>query len=511
MIAILVGFGLTWDLKLNGYRLKAYLSANQSQLAYELASKLIATEGKECPELFLIRAKALKSLGRFEESIRDVNIFRSSGVMREKDEKESNDVLSWNFLGLGDFYTAMLYARIGSDKNLPEIIEGAKKLLSSAERLEEKGDLRLSLSKYRALLELCRGSGQIWAKAARVAFSLREMVVFLNFSETALLLSPGLSDVILLKAKYQFGRKQISVAEKLLKSCNSSNCTELLRLVHSFEQWEKAARDAIAAGNWNQAQIFIVACEQSVAATEDHSGVLSLTAKELKALYLIGGGKKQEALPLLNDVIVAFPRNVKLLIERGEILMQLNDLEGANDDAQAAKRLEPRNRRATLLASKVSELLEREKSEDYYSVLGIPSSATELEIKKGYKEASKKWHPDQFKDPLKKKEAERRMKLVNVAYDILSKPHERQAYDQEELIRWTFQEKVQKHVRKHVQKHIQKVEVIISDLTKKLTGYGESVLGYIGHIVIGEHHLQYAGGGIGGGGGFCRKRTRNAK
>ncbi|KAL3582812.1 hypothetical protein D5086_017144 [Populus alba] len=64
---------------------------------------------------------------------------------------------------------------------------------------------------------------------------------------------------------------------------------------------------------------------------------------------------------------------------------------------------------------------------DYYNVLKLNRSATEDDMKKAYKRLAMKWHPD--KNPVNKKEAEAKFKLISEAYDVLSDPNKRQIYD----------------------------------------------------------------------------------
>ena len=64
---------------------------------------------------------------------------------------------------------------------------------------------------------------------------------------------------------------------------------------------------------------------------------------------------------------------------------------------------------------------------DYYEVLGVSKGATDDEIKKGYRKMAKKYHPDNNLD--NKEEAERKFKEVNEAYEILSDPQKKAAYD----------------------------------------------------------------------------------
>jgi curved DNA-binding protein len=62
---------------------------------------------------------------------------------------------------------------------------------------------------------------------------------------------------------------------------------------------------------------------------------------------------------------------------------------------------------------------------DYYAVLGVDRKASAEDIKKAYRRLARKYHPDVNAEP----DAEDRFKEVGEAYEVLSDPEKRSAYD----------------------------------------------------------------------------------
>ncbi|MEP6609494.1 MAG: DnaJ C-terminal domain-containing protein [Burkholderiaceae bacterium] len=62
---------------------------------------------------------------------------------------------------------------------------------------------------------------------------------------------------------------------------------------------------------------------------------------------------------------------------------------------------------------------------DYYSVLGVPRDATAENIKRAKRKLARKYHPDVSKEP----DADRRMREINEAYEVLGDTEKRTAYD----------------------------------------------------------------------------------
>src|SRR5687768_9507350 len=62
---------------------------------------------------------------------------------------------------------------------------------------------------------------------------------------------------------------------------------------------------------------------------------------------------------------------------------------------------------------------------DFYDILGVPRGASDDEIKRSFRRLAQQWHPDVNTSA----EADSRFKEINEAYQVLSDPQRRQAYD----------------------------------------------------------------------------------
>lgn len=67
---------------------------------------------------------------------------------------------------------------------------------------------------------------------------------------------------------------------------------------------------------------------------------------------------------------------------------------------------------------------------DYYDILGLQKNASDDDIKKAYRKLASKYHPDKYQDgDSEKAQAEEKFKEAKEAYETLSDPGKRSAYD----------------------------------------------------------------------------------
>jgi len=77
------------------------------------------------------------------------------------------------------------------------------------------------------------------------------------------------------------------------------------------------------------------------------------------------------------------------------------------------------------------QALKQAKRKDYYKILGVQRDCTEEDVKKAYRKAALKWHPDRHssKGEAERAQAERMFKDVAEAYEVLTDPQKKRRYD----------------------------------------------------------------------------------
>ena len=80
--------------------------------------------------------------------------------------------------------------------------------------------------------------------------------------------------------------------------------------------------------------------------------------------------------------------------------------------------------------------------DNYYDLLGIKSKASPEQIRQAYLNKIKEWHPDV--NPAQAKEAEKKTKILNQAYFVLSDPARRKNYDR--MLRFTNRKDFGTHI-----------------------------------------------------------------
>ena len=116
--------------------------------------------------------------------------------------------------------------------------------------------------------------------------------------------------------------------------------------------------------------------------------------------------------------------NLNQCISDYEKVAELQEKESGADDSTAKIDVKARIKKAKVA-------LKRAGKKDLYAILGVTQASSEDQIKRAYKKAALKCHPDKqaTKGDKEKAEAELQFKAINEAYEVLSDPEKKKKYD----------------------------------------------------------------------------------
>ncbi|OHT10277.1 DnaJ domain containing protein [Tritrichomonas foetus] len=419
--------------------IRKQINGKQYEEAYKASNSLIVKGGNldASPELFFLRGIASLRLQKFDQSITDLSFYIRSinepnNSNNEKDRLKAYSMRGLAYLKKGNFEDAQNDADSSKDLELAKLIKKAQLLFTAAQSNETSPNV--AVDKYLQLTKICCGSSDIFGQAASVALQLGNNTLFADLSAKGLRISPNDARILELNGRYYFNRAEFPRVQYFASKCinvasNPGKCTALLRASNRYQSNEKSAKEAIKKKDFTAAQNHFNTCQEIVKQYANDDSPLSIHAKRIQLDILLSKNKKEEALSILNDLIEASPNNDDLLIQRGEILMELEDYTGALQDFQIVRKKNKNNKKVLNLIEKVSKLQDKEKNVDLYTVLGLKHGASIREVKDAYRKAAIKWHPDRFKNQIEKKKAEKKMKQINAAYDVLGDEQKKKMYD----------------------------------------------------------------------------------
>lgn len=402
--------------------------------AYNQLNTIISQEGSKVDnKLYRLRAQCALNMGMTQECCNDVELILSNKPT-DDDRKFAYMLEARSHIQKGEFQEAKSSASKSGDFRLQRSINDLINTEASANSKLEQGQIGEASQLLDRLIQNAPKANDFLHKRADIAWMSRDFDRYKQLSEQLEKEYPNDAKLFYRRGIILFCDGQMEQASKRVKyskvlKYSLSNCSEALEAINEINVHYPRAQKAVEQKNANDAEIEI---QKSLDAGEKYcpsNSVLLSTINNLKVKLIRIQKTPEEAIKELTKMIEKNPYNVELMLERGEVNLEIEDYDAALFDFQNAQRHRPNDRRAHEGINKANEIKKRKTYVDHYQTLGLQKGASSVEIKTSYKKLVRQWHPDRFGDPDKKKEAESMMKKINQAYDILGDEQKKRLYD----------------------------------------------------------------------------------
>jgi DnaJ family protein C protein 7 len=380
------------------------------------------------------RAAAALMLRRWAAALEDA----SGAVSLDPRHAKAHARAAKAALALGRVAEAALSYRaaLALDPSAPGVREEGAGVAVVAGCLEGAPEALAAGDPARALALATRGLERAPAAAPLHAAKVRALLALGRASEAvaaARELDGDGSEALSLRGEALYAAGNMTMAarvyeEALRRDPDAAACARGLKRIRALSAAREAGNAAFGAGDWAEAH-----ARYSAGLALDPS-LRSSFAAALRANRAAAAARLGRHADAAEDCSVALeldPENVKAFLRRAAAHTALERHEDAVRDYERAAALAPDTPdiRASIAAAKRAAKLA--KRVDYYKLLDLPSTgASEADVKKAYRRAALKWHPDKnASSEAERLEAERMFKLVGEAHAVLSDANKRRKYD----------------------------------------------------------------------------------
>ncbi|KAL8276466.1 hypothetical protein RQP46_011116 [Phenoliferia psychrophenolica] len=400
-------------------------------------------EVREFDQAHLELARIHAKLGEYDEGVKEVDTYlKMHKGTTPKDIKEGTDA---------EVLRAQLVA--------------AKVDYAAAHAALAKGELDVCVARSTAAIQLSSNNEALRLVRAECHLLKAEYDSAVGDLSRASALSPSLPPHLLLRVALLsslFLDHGLAIEPDSLlpiKRCLSSDpdnkaCRGLFKQLKATEKDLARVRNFVEAGSWSAAANVLagspaspglVKSLQALVATyqvptpalpADSPAVLPATPDLEKQSPLIGVllstlcrayqsiGKTVKAQAVCDDVLARNPEDLWALVAKSDRLIAAEEWDEAVRILNSAFESTGRSDRMILeKLQKAQRLLKQSTAKDYYKVLGVSRDADAKTIKKAYRKATLKNHPD------KEGGSEAKMAALNEAYEVISNPELRARFD----------------------------------------------------------------------------------
>ena len=242
---------------------------------------------------------------------------------------------------------------------------------------------------------------------------------------------PRNADVLFVRGKLLYATGNVDLAAKHFTQAlnfdpDHSAAMRMHKLIRAMETKKSEANAAFTANQYEDAVALYSAC----LSLDPSNNSYNATIYNNRAAALIKLSRWTEALSDCDRCIELSPATIKAHLRRSQCHTALAQFEDAVRDLESALKLDSSNRDIIRQIKEAKLAAKKAKRKDYYAILDVSKDAGENDIKKAYRKAALRFHPDKNNEtPESAKIAEAKFKDVTEAYETLSDDNKRRRYD----------------------------------------------------------------------------------
>ena len=350
----------------------------------------------------------------------------------ESEKENAYRLRAHAYVQLGKYDLAKADSKHIEDAEIESLISSGETLLAKL-KTEQGFNQRLEL--LSSLFEISPQSAFVYEQRAKMALEQDDLDGYLKLSREALFFDPGNAKLFMERAKLLFCAGYSKEALNSLRLYTNNQKVraerhELQRVIIGFKENLSYVTSKKESGKISAALQSLDNCNKSCMKYCKESDDIVIQLGMAKAMLLEQQGDKKGCVGLLTYLISLNSGVSGLYVSRGQIYVDDGECELAISDFTSALNIDPMNpaARQGLRNAKLKQRREQSGG-DLYKVLGLTSDCSMADIREAFKKKTKEWHPDQFTDSEKKKEAEEKMKQINQAYETLQDERSRAEYD----------------------------------------------------------------------------------
>lgn len=416
--------------------IQSYMDEKNYQGAVQYATQVIISPNFSPNEIsiYYLRGQSNYQLHNFVEAIEDFDRVLNSTKSDQKMRKNAHKSRGFCNINTGKIEQAKIDQQKAEDEELTKFYNEIDALYTQIKTATTEGKYDVVFQAYDTLAEKCRYSLDMKIEAAKYALKLGLEDKFLEISTKVVELEPSNLEVLELRGIYFLCNADHDFAKRHLLTCakkakDKSKCQKLNRYNNEFQNYFNKFAEAENTSNVEDASKFYEKVHKIANGACKNTSKLWVKAETLKARTMAINGTVRGAISYLNDLDDAFPNNTDVFTARADINFNQGDIDEANRDYQAAKRIDDKIQHVNDRILEIFNIHEAERNVNYYELLNLSHNFTKTQLKDAMRKATRLYHPDQYSDPAKKKECERMMAKINRGVEILGDPVKRAVYD----------------------------------------------------------------------------------